>query len=147
MNASVRVADWHDANDQQALRRIRQRVFIDEQSVPAKLEWDGLDAQATHFLVHSEIEAVATARLLVDTEGHGRIGRMAVLRPYRDHGIGSLLLQFVIDHAQQHGCRQLHLHAQLTAMRFYQRAGFTACGEVFDEAGIAHCAMFRNCAK
>jgi predicted GNAT family N-acyltransferase len=39
---------------------------------------------------------------------------------------------------------EVHLHAQCSAISFYERAGFTVCGEVFDEAGIPHRAMRRR---
>ncbi|WP_419638983.1 GNAT family N-acetyltransferase [Thiolapillus sp.] len=36
------------------------------------------------------------------------------------------------------GFRELVLAAQVQAMPFYEKAGFNAEGEVFDEAGIPH---------
>ena len=44
----VRVADWQKDNAE--IRRIRETVFIAEQSVPPELEWDADDATAVHFL-------------------------------------------------------------------------------------------------
>ncbi|MBP3863946.1 MAG: GNAT family N-acetyltransferase, partial [Pseudomonas sp.] len=46
----VRVADWQKDNAE--LRRIREAVFIAEQSVPPELEWDADDADAVHFLAY-----------------------------------------------------------------------------------------------
>jgi predicted GNAT family N-acyltransferase len=65
------------AVDGAAIRAIREAVFIQEQGVPAELEWDGSDAQATHLLaIEPGGQAVGTARLLPD----GRLGRMAGAR-------------------------------------------------------------------
>ena len=44
----VSVADWRKDIDE--IRRIREAVFIAEQSVPPELEWDADDADAVHFL-------------------------------------------------------------------------------------------------
>ena len=42
------------------------------------------------------------------------------------------------------GVREVELHAQVTARRFYERAGYTAVGEEYEEAGIAHVTMVRK---
>ena len=60
---SIAVANWQ--RDQQALREIRSEVFIQEQSVPRELEWDGLDDKSLHLIATSLTgEPIATARLL-----------------------------------------------------------------------------------
>ena len=40
-----------------------------------------------------------------------------------------------------HGVREIELHAQVGARRFYERAGYTAVGAEYQEAGIAHVTM------
>jgi len=42
------------------------------------------------------------------------------------------------------GIRHFRLSAQLTARAFYERHGYTAVGEVYDEVGIPHIAMERR---
>ena len=83
---------------------------------------------------------VGTGRLLRD----GRIGRMAVLRPWRGKGAGGALLAELLKMAQAAGLNDLVLHAQTHAMGFYEKHGFVAEGEEFMEAGIPHFAMFRR---
>ena len=133
----IRIADWHNPEDQKALRMIRQRVFIEEQGVPVELEWDEFDASSIHFLASIDNKPVATARLKPD----GQIGRMAVLSPYRHQGVGSALLEFVIQLAKNENRKALHCHAQTSALDFYQRHGFNTYGGEFDDAGIPHLAM------
>ncbi len=96
---TIRCADWHDPADHARLSGIRRAVFIIEQQVPEALEWDDDDATATHLLAIAPAsgEAVGTARILPD----GRIGRMAVLRPWRGRGIGRMLLREAIAHCQE----------------------------------------------
>ncbi len=130
----IRIADWHNPDDQKALRMIRQRVFIEEQSVPVELEWDEFDDSSIHFLASINSSPVATARL----KSNGQFGRMAVLAEYRQQGIGSALLQFVIQQAKKQNCRTLYCHAQTSALDFYQRHGFNTCSDEFDDAGIPH---------
>lgn len=134
----IEIANWStDADD---LKAIRTSVFIEEQNVPIELEWDGLDPDCTHFIVRLHSKTIATARLKPD----GQIGRMAVLKPYRDQGIGSKLLNTVLKHATQTGYSRVYLHAQVQAVGFYQAYGFTVEGEKFMDAGIPHRAMYKN---
>jgi len=138
---NIRVANW--ADDKTELEKIRRAVFIDEQNVPEELEWDEYDLQSTHFLVSINNRATATARLKPD----GQIGRMAVLREYRHQGIGQKLLQYVLQIADRQNLKHLYLHAQVDAVPFYEKQGFSTHGEVFYEADIPHRAMSKKSAK
>lgn len=134
----VRAADW--VADGALLRAIRADVFIDEQKVPAELEWDADDARAWHVLaLTAGGTAVGTGRLLPD----GRIGRMAVLKHWRGRGAGGALLTELLRIAQAAGLHSLVLNAQTHALGFYAGFGFRPEGEVFLEAGIPHQAMRR----
>jgi predicted GNAT family N-acyltransferase len=42
------------------------------------------------------------------------------------------------------GWREVELHAQVTARVFYEKVGYTAVGEEYQEAGIAHVPMRRR---
>ena len=135
---AIRAADW--SADGALLRAIRADVFIDEQSVPPELEWDAEDPRARHVLaVTADGTAVGTGRLLPD----GRIGRMAVLKPWRGRGVGAALLTELIRIAQEAGLQTLVLYAQVHALGFYAGFGFQPEGEIFLDAGIPHQAMRR----
>jgi predicted GNAT family N-acyltransferase len=132
---SVRQADWTDEADADALRYVRESVFVHEQQVPLELEWDGQDATALHLLAFAaDGHAIGSARLLPN----GHIGRMAVLREWRRRGVGARLLRAVLELAAQRGIQRTFLNAQTSAVAFYQRFGFISEGEVFIDAGIPH---------
>lgn len=134
----VRIAAWGRGEDRAALRDIRRRVFIEEQHVPESLEWDEWDAVSLHILAETESGgAIGTGRLLPD----GHIGRMAVLPSWRQRGVGLAVLSALMAAARERGDLTVKLHAQVHALRFYEKAGFVAEGPVFDDAGIPHRAM------
>ena len=140
-NITVWRADWHP--NQAIICDIRRQVFIEEQQVPASLEWDGLDETAVHVLGHLGGNRVcATARLLTT----GQIGRMAVLPDCRYKGLGSALLAELVSAAANAGMYEVSLHAQLQARCFYERHGFSAVGSTFKDAGIPHIAMIHQVA-
>ena len=123
---------------EQSISAIRRQVFIEEQNVPVELELDGKDADAKHWLAFSDSDSpIATARLTPD----GKVGRMAVLKPYRDKGVGSAIMRKMIDYAVQEGIAELTLSAQRKAIPFYQGFGFVTNSDFYEEAGITHKAM------
>ena len=123
---------------------LRTRVFVDEQGVPPEIEQDDRDVPAVHALSRdADGRVVATGRLLVDGE-RASIGRWAADRAVRGRGHGAAVRAELHRQAALRGVREVELHAQVTARRFYERAGYTAVGEEYEEAGILHVTMLRQ---
>lgn len=119
-------------------RALRYEVFVVEQHVPPELEWDDMDERSLHIVAYDDNgHAIGTARLLPDTH----IGRMAVSKPARATGVGSSLLQALMQEAEKRGDCVVMLNAQLHAEAFYARHGFVREGEEFLDAGIPHVHM------
>ena len=130
--ATVREVGWADAAE--ALSSVRIAVFVREQGIGREEELDGEDADCRHFLAEDEQgRPIGTARLLAS----GQIGRMAVLPAWRRHGVGAQLLAHAVAAAAEDD-RAVFLHAQADAVPFYERCGFKAVGEPFEDAGIPH---------
>ena len=141
MDASFQLTHCCWQGNSELLSSVRRSVFIEEQHVPEELELDELDPLCHHVLVTDvDNKPVATGRI----DSDGRIGRMAVLKEYRGQGIGSALLVALLDYAGQKQYAGVHLHAQLTAIPFYEKHGFMANGEKFMDAGIPHRNMIFN---
>jgi predicted GNAT family N-acyltransferase len=133
----VRSADY--AKDFAAIRAIRTAVFIDEQGVDRTLEFDDRDPLCLHLLALEGAEPIGTARL--DVDYGGKIGRLAVLATHRRRGVGAALMAQLHALARARGLPRLWCHAQLSAVPFYERLGYTASGTVFVEADIDHVRM------
>jgi len=138
----VRVGRWDELGS--AAGTIRQAVFVDEQKIPAEMEWDAADASCLHAVAFNRFgQALATGRLLEHVPGVAKIGRMAVVRAMRGGRIGREVLDALMRSAKQQGFGEVLLHAQLSAAGFYTRAGFVQRGDAFEEAGIGHVEMVR----
>lgn len=137
----------NNAQDLQRCFAIRKEVFVVEQNVPEDDEWDDRDAECTHFLAIVEREphhSVGTARLCEFEDGNAKIQRVAVLASERKSGVGRLLMNAVENEALRRGFNEVFLSAQTHSIDFYQRLGYQAFGEVFDDAGIPHRNMAKN---
>ena len=117
---------------------IRYTVFVQEQSVPVELERDELDATAIHLLATDNGTPVGAARIVVKGDT-GKIGRVCVLKQARGTGLGAALIRETLGVLRDMpGITRAALGAQIDALGFYEKLGFTAYGEVFDDAGIDH---------
>lgn len=139
----VKVIAIESPSDMERAWAIRRLVFIEEQRVPREIEMDADDAHAFHALALLDGEAVGCGRMVAHGEKEVKIGRMAVLRNLRGHGIGRDILRFLMERARSRGELTAILHAQLSAEGFYLKEGFKPVGGVFDEAGIPHRQMER----
>ncbi|MEM9437285.1 MAG: GNAT family N-acetyltransferase [Pseudomonadota bacterium] len=124
-----------------ACQALRRQVFIHEQGVSLEEEQDGKDGDAIHLLAMLNGFPVGAARILPPkmTDGtSAKIGRVCVIRDHRGKGIGEAILAECHKSARRLGATRAILGAQLTALSFYERLGYSAYGAVFDDAGIDH---------
>lgn len=132
----VEMVKYSDYQDE--IVRIRHEVFVVGQNVPPDLEIDGRDPDCAQVLVwDDQNRPIATGRMQAD----GKIGRMAVLEPYRGQGIGRRMLDVLIDHARVNQYERVYLNSQMQATSFYEKAGFESRSEIFYEADIPHVRM------
>ena len=137
MNITSTICDYEFHTED--ICSIRYEVFVGEQNVPEELEIDGLDDEAKHVLAFVDGLPIGTGRILVD----GHIGRVAVLKNYRGHGIGKLIMKELIKWAQDISLKKVWLSSQWHAHSFYLDLGFVCVGEIYKEAGIDHIKMYR----
>ena len=138
-------ADWD------AVRGVRQAVFVEEQACPPEEEWDAHDepgrrGRATHHLLAVEGGApVGCARWRTVGAAEGRaaakLERFAVVRAARGRGVGRALVARALADARAAGHRRFVLHAQTYAVGLYAAFGFEPEGDAFDETGIEHVKM------
>lgn len=139
----VRLArDEHEVHEALDLRA---RVFTDEQGIRPDADRDGRDGEAIHIIAFEDGTLVGTCRIVVAGEV-AMLGRLAVERSDRSRGVGRAVLGAAEQSASAAGARRVALHSQLPVREFYERSGYSAYGEVFEEEGIGHVAMEKRLA-
>jgi predicted GNAT family N-acyltransferase len=126
---------WREAESH--LRAVRTPVFVEEQLVAPDCEWDELDASAVHLLAMLQSAPIGCLRII---DFH-KVGRMAVLKEFRRHGLGAALLLEAIKICKTHGSKNVYLSAQTHAIEFYQHCGFKVTSEVYQDLHIPHVDM------
>jgi predicted GNAT family N-acyltransferase len=132
---TIQQVTWQKAENE--LRSVRTPVFIEEQFVTPEFEWDEIDRSAVHLLASYENQAIACLRII----NHHKIGRMAVIKQWRNMGLGAALLLEAIDICKKHGSRSIFLSAQIHAINFYLKAGFKQTGGEYCDVDILHVDM------
>ena len=117
---------------------VRSEVFVVEQNCPPELEWEFED-ESTHFLATVNNDPAGAARWRKTEKGY-KLERFAVLKNYRQLGIGQLLVKTVMADLPR-DADYIYLHAQIAVISLYEKFGFQKEGEQFEEAGIQHFKM------
>ena len=117
---------------------IRQQVFIDELNVDPTLEIEN-EESCKFYLIFVNEKVAGTARWRENDKGI-KLERFALLPEFRNQGTGSILLKRILDDILPFN-KKIYLHAQLNAVRYYERQGFVKSGDIFTEAFIQHYLM------
>jgi predicted GNAT family N-acyltransferase len=124
---------------------LRERVFCGEQGVTLEGDRDGRDGEALQLVALEDGGVIATCRVLLEGDV-ARFQRLCVAPEARGRGLAAALLAEAEHAARAAHAARVDLHAQTTAMRLYERAGYTAYGAPFDDEGIEHLAMEKRLA-
>ncbi|MEO8886459.1 MAG: GNAT family N-acetyltransferase [Mucilaginibacter sp.] len=137
----ISVTQVNDGPDLEKVFAIRRQVFVVEQNCPPELEWEHED-ESTHFLATVNGTPAGAARWRKTDKGY-KLERFAVLKEFREKGVGQELVKTVLNNLPA-DANHIYLHAQIQAMPLYERAGFVKTGPQFEEAGIQHFKMVKK---
>lgn len=135
-------------------RLVRKKVFVEEQGFSEASEFDAIDGPALHLLVEDGGTPVAAARIFRE-EGDGctaspcpgsvwHVGRICVLPDYRGAHLGAAILAEAEAEVRRRGGVRLELGAQVRASGFYERCGYTVCGDRYMDEFCPHVRMGKD---
>lgn len=121
---------------------IRGIVFIKEQNCSFSDEYDNFDSlensNVSHIIGKKDGEPVATGRIIFKKNKVVKLERIAVLEQFRGENIGKQLVEFMINFSLLRQYCTIYIHAQTHLLQYYEKLGFVAEGEIFQEANIDH---------
>lgn len=117
---------------------IRRTVFVEEQKVDEREEYDEFEDTSKHLLAYYDNTPVGAARVRRTINGV-KLERFAVLKEMRGKHVGEALLNKAMELCEAYP--MVYLHAQVQVVDFYSKYGFVAEGDEFLEANIRHYKM------
>ena len=95
------------------------------------------DEQGRHFGLFQDDQIVSVISLFV-TGDTIRFRKFATIKAYQNRGLGSKLLQFVIDDSRNLGYNTIWCDARADAMGFYEKFGFKKISDPFRKEEIEY---------
>ena len=124
-------------------KAIRLAVFVDEQGFED--EFDQIDDIAWHIEVWDQGLPIAVGRMFEsDHPGIYTIGRIAVIKEFRQKNVGKAVMEALENHARQLKAIAIELSAQCSAEGFYEKLGYIRQGEVYLDQFCPHIKMVKN---
>lgn len=115
---------------------LRQSVFVEEQQIPAALEFDDLDQTCPYYLWVENHQPIATVRYQFERAGVLQPDRFCVAADYRREGYGQRLLGYLEERGMHDGAERSELTAEISAHAFYVICGYHITSDPFVEDGI-----------
>ena len=122
MNTKIFTSLPQDAKD------IRIEVFMNEHEI---------DTISHHIVVFDEGKPIGTCRFFKENN-HYTIGRVAVLKEYRNQHIGNLLIRTAEKEIKKLNGDLIVVHAQVRIRPFYEKQGYIQFGQIDDDEGVPH---------
>ncbi|MGJ7910370.1 GNAT family N-acetyltransferase [Neobacillus sp. LXY-1] len=111
--------------------------------MPVEEEIDQFEEDSTHFVMYHDGHPIGAGRFRI-LDGIGKVERICVLKDARQLGAGKQIMNTIETYANQKGIHKLKLNAQIHAIPFYSRLGYTTSSEEFLDAGIPHKTMIKT---
>lgn len=138
MTESINVQIANSKKQLEDIFEIRRKVFVVEQQVDEREEYDEFETSSTHLIALYNNKPAGTCRFR-NTEKGIKLERFAVLHEFRNKAIGAALVNKTLDLVDLN--QHIYLHAQIQVVDFYAQFGFKKVGDMFVEANIKHFKM------
>lgn len=100
------------------------------------------DESALHYGVELDQQLVCVASVFIDAQkASARLRKFATLAAFQNQGLGSFLLQAMLDDCCQRGLSYFWCDARESAIGFYQRFGMATQGERFYKEAVPYFKM------
>ena len=100
-------------------------------------EFDDIDTISHHIVAFDEEKPIGTCRFFKEND-HYTIGRVAVLKEYRNQHIGNLLLESAEKEIKKLNGDLIVVHTQVRVSLFYEKQGYIQFGQIDDDEGVPH---------
>jgi ElaA protein len=149
MEKTIKKFDELTVNELYDILKLRTDVFVVEQSCPYS-ELDNKDKESIHIFYRDLGEIAAYLRIIPKFLSYDTVsmGRICVKKEFRSKKLGREIVKDAIEYIEKNMKEYIiTIGAQEYLKDFYASFDFKPVSEVYDEDGIKHLDMQRNCQK
>lgn len=115
----------------QSTLNLRSDVFVEEMNFEKRLEFDGKDDLATHYILFCDMIPIGCARWIEDKNNKSIvIDRFCITKEYRKRGFAMLLLKFILRELIPSG-KTIKIVATNSGFLFFTQANFKITNDNF----------------
>jgi len=108
----------------------------------SSIEREKFDFKSHHFVAVKNKKVIGCVLLLpIEGTNKCKLLQMAVSEVQQGQGIGKELIFSLLKFAKENNFKEIFCHSRESAVNFYQKFGFCAQGEYFQEVGFKHIQM------
>jgi len=117
-------------------KQLRYHVLFAPFGVSSLAEFDDENPDSTHMVVLDAGRVVGYGRLVM-SGSEAQIRHVCVSPSSQGHGVGTRILDALVELAREKGARMVFLNARFTALGVYRRLGFKEVGDLIPAEDIA----------
>ena len=125
------------------VRKVRIKVFVDEQGFELGNENDKHDSSCWHIEVSLKGNVIGTSRMVFHDDAYF-MGRVAILKEHRGKGYGREMFNQMVEESKRRGYSKIKVESQMHVVEMYEKYGFDREGPVFIIEGAEHQRMCLN---
>ena len=131
----------HGSNEYRLMVKLRDDIL--RKPLGLGFTEEELEGEKDNMLIGAfeEDDILGCCMLVEENPKAVRLRQMAVLNDLQGKGIGRALMTFAENLARDRGYRTLSMHARKHAVGFYEKMGYVAVGDEFEEVTIPHFVM------
>lgn len=100
------------------------------------------DSDALHFGAYFNSKIICVASIFIDGK-HARLRKFATLEKYQNNGIGTKVLNFILDNLTKMGITYFWCDTRKMTMSYYEKFGLKAEGKEFYKSNIPYFKMYK----
>lgn len=118
---------WEESPETQAIRKLRKKVFVEEQGMNTEIIEDKCEKECIQLIGIYQGEIIGHLRICKISNDKYKIQRVCIDINYRKHGFGQNLISYAEEEIKRNGGDTVIIWAQHRAESYYKKLGYIRC--------------------
>ena len=134
----------HYSKDYWKCVKLRDKILREPINLMFSEEELFLENDQTHVGVFENEKAIGCFSLVPVSKKEIKMRQVCVDSDQQQKGIGSKMMNYCVDWAKKNGYQEISCHARESAVKYYEKYGYTKEGKLFREVSLPHLKMKKS---